>query len=81
MWKIKDSRLYKKVEFEDFAVALKFINRVGEVAEKANHHPTIKNSYNVVELELTTHSENKITDKDYQLAKQIDGIVVENSKV
>ncbi len=44
------------------------------IAEKANHHPNWLNIYNEVIITLTTHSENAVTEKDFELAKKIDKI-------
>ena len=41
-------------------------------AEKMDHHPLIRNVYNSVEFELWSHDQNKITDSDYSLAKEIE---------
>lgn len=38
-----------------------------------DHHPDLKNSYNKVEIYLFTHEQKEITEKDFQLAKAIDG--------
>jgi 4a-hydroxytetrahydrobiopterin dehydratase len=73
-WKEVDSKLFKKFIFENFVDSLKFVNRVGELAENAGHHPDITFSWGYVEISLFTHSENAITDKDYDLAAQIDSI-------
>ncbi len=73
MWQEKNQKLYKKFTFKDFQEALEFINNLGSLAEEHNHHPTISNTYNVVELELSTHDENdSITVKDHKLAEAID---------
>jgi len=75
MWTEKSSKLYKKFEFKDFIEALAFIVKVGICAEKMGHHPTLKNTYNKVEIWLTTHDAgNKVTDKDRKLAKKIDAL-------
>ncbi len=73
MWTEKMNKLYKEFEFKDFVEAMAFMVQVGMHAEKMNHHPTFKNTYNKVEIWLTTHDEgNKVTDKDKKLAKKID---------
>ena len=61
-------------EFEDFAEALAFINKVGALAEAMNHHPDIVNSWNKVTLTLTTHDRGGLTDLDFELAKKIDAL-------
>jgi pterin-4a-carbinolamine dehydratase/ribonuclease HI len=75
MWETKDNQLYKQIEFKDFNEAMAFMNRVASLADKMNHHPTIRNSYNTVELWLSTHDAGGITDKDHQLAEQIDTLL------
>lgn len=82
MWQTKDDNLYKKFSFNDFAEAVEFIGRVASVAEKANHHPTIKNTYNQVEIWLSTHEAGDVvTEKDEQLAKQIDELLQSEATV
>jgi 4a-hydroxytetrahydrobiopterin dehydratase len=57
----------------DFPAAIAFVNRVGEVAEAANHHPDILlHGWNKVRLTLSTHSQGGLTDADFQLAGQVD---------
>lgn len=77
MWQEKDNNLYQKFKFKDFKEAITFINAVADLAEKANHHPRIQNTWNTVELWLTTHDAgDKVTDKDKQLAAAIDGLAL-----
>ena len=72
MWETKENKLYKKFIFADFTQAIQFINQVAEFATLINHHPSILNNYNVVEIYLCTHDENnQITAKDHQLANMI----------
>ena len=76
-WKVDDNSLAKKFTFKDFNEALGFIVRVGIVSEQHNHHPTIENTYNEVYLKLTTHDKgNTITEKDYSLADEINGLIM-----
>jgi 4a-hydroxytetrahydrobiopterin dehydratase len=75
-WTQDGETLVRDLEFKDFATALAFVNRVGEVAESANHHPDITiHGWNKVRLVLSTHSEGRVTDADHALAETIDGIV------
>lgn len=74
-WPIIKNRLYKQFSFANFQEALAFINNIGQIAEKMNHHPKITNVYNQVEIELWTHDTNSITDLDYQLAAAIDNLI------
>ena len=76
MWKEENNTLYKKFEFKDFSEAFAFMTRVAIAAEKMDHHPTWKNTYNKVEIWLSTHdSGNKITEKDRKLAANIDKFI------
>jgi 4a-hydroxytetrahydrobiopterin dehydratase len=73
LWKAINNTLVKEFEFTDFKSAVDFINRIAIVAEKQNHHPDILlHSYKRVKITLSTHSENKVTEKDYKLAELID---------
>lgn len=76
-WTVDKNVLVKKITFKDFNEALSFIVRVGIVSEQRNHHPTIENTYNEVCLKLTTHDKgNTITEKDYSLAEEINGLIM-----
>jgi 4a-hydroxytetrahydrobiopterin dehydratase len=77
MWKQENNRLYKKFEFKDFSEAFGFMTRVAIEAEKMNHHPEWKNVYNTVEFWLSTHEAgDTVTEKDQQLSKKIDGLIL-----
>jgi 4a-hydroxytetrahydrobiopterin dehydratase len=76
MWKEENNSLYKKFQFSDFVNAFSFMTRVAILAEKADHHPTWKNTWNTVEIWLSTHDAgNVVTEKDRQLAAAIDFVV------
>lgn len=74
MWQEADNQLTHSFDFPDFKTALAFVNKVGAAAEAANHHPDIQLGWGKVVISLTTHSAGKVTDKDKQLAKEIDTI-------
>jgi 4a-hydroxytetrahydrobiopterin dehydratase len=72
-WKTENKKLVKEFELENFENAVSFVNQIMPLAEAADHHPDILiHSYKKVKVMLFTHSEEKITEKDYSLAKQID---------
>lgn len=76
MWQTQNNQLYRKFEFQDFKTAFAFMTHVAALAEKQNHHPTWRNAYNVVEIWLCTHDAGSaITEKDWELAKEIDGVM------
>jgi 4a-hydroxytetrahydrobiopterin dehydratase len=73
MWREIDNKLYKAFEFKDFSEAFSFMTRVALLAEKHDHHPTWKNTWNKVEIWLSTHDMGDVvSDKDKSLASAID---------
>ncbi|HEY8928937.1 MAG TPA: 4a-hydroxytetrahydrobiopterin dehydratase [Mucilaginibacter sp.] len=76
MWQETNNKLYRSFEFKDFSQAFSFMTRVALLAEKANHHPTWTNTYNKIEIWLSTHDAGDVvTDKDRLLADEIDAVV------
>lgn len=74
-WKvIDDQKIVNKFNFSNFMTAIKFTDKVATEAEKQGHHPKIEIDYNKVKLELFTHTENGLTEKDFLLAQKIDGV-------
>jgi 4a-hydroxytetrahydrobiopterin dehydratase len=67
-WRIESGELTRTFAFKDFVAALGFVNRVGEAAEAAGHHPDIDIRYNKVRLGLVTHDAGGLTGKDFDLA-------------
>ncbi len=81
MWQKQNKQLYKEVELKDFKQAIDFINKVAVLANKQNHHPIIKNSFNKVELWLSTHDEGgEVTSKDTELAQKIDMLIKDDER-
>jgi 4a-hydroxytetrahydrobiopterin dehydratase len=71
-WQYESGKLLKTIDLKDFSEALVFINKVGQIAEKQNHHPEIINNYRRVTLKLCTHdADDKVTEKDLTLAQAI----------
>ena len=71
-WQVQNGELVRTFAFKDFRAALAFVNRVGEAAEKAGHHPDIDIRYNRVRLALVTHDAGGLTEKDFALADEAD---------
>jgi len=72
-WKEENNKLKKEFEFDNFKKALSFTNKVGEIAERMQHHPDILlHDYNQVKIEVTTHDEGmKVTQKDHDFAEEV----------
>ena len=75
MWNSIDGKLHKEFIFKNFIEAFSFITKVALIAERANHHPEIRNIYNQVDIYLYTHdAENTVTEKDRHMAEKIDQV-------
>jgi 4a-hydroxytetrahydrobiopterin dehydratase len=73
-WQEIDGALEREFRFADFAEALAFVNRVGEMAEQANHHPDVEIHWNRVKLRWWTHAADAITERDHELARRTDAL-------
>ena len=73
-WKLAGKEIRKTFDLKDFVHAMGFVQSVALLAEKANHHPDLDIRWNVVTLGLSTHSAGGLTEKDFNLAKAIDGL-------
>jgi 4a-hydroxytetrahydrobiopterin dehydratase len=73
-WKREGGEIRKQYELKDFVHAMGFVNSVALLAEKANHHPDIDIRWNKVTLTLSTHSAGGLTEKDFNLAQQIEAL-------
>lgn len=71
-WVEVDGALQREFRFADFAEALAFVNRVGELAEAEDHHPDVEIHWNRVTLRWWTHVASAITDRDRELAAKTD---------
>jgi len=71
-WKRKANKLTKEFEFESFRDSIVFVNRIATLADGMNHHPDIEVRYATVSVTLSTHDAGGITEKDLDLAEQID---------
>lgn len=71
-WSYQGKSIHKRYTFKSFLPAIGFVNKIAEAAEQAGHHPDITINYNVVSIALSTHSEGGVTQKDFDLAGQID---------
>ena len=74
-WKLVQGEIVREVTLKDFVAAMNFVNRVAEKAEAAGHHPDIDIRYNRVRLALVSHDAGGLTEKDFQLAAEIDAIL------
>lgn len=73
-WKIENVYLKKRFEFTNFAESLSFVNRVGAIAETADHHPDICFGWGYAEFSVTTHDRGGLTHNDFDLAAAIENL-------
>ncbi len=73
-WKQHGRRdaIRRQFVFKDFAQAFAFMAQVAIIAEKRNHHPEWSNVYNKVDITLTTHDAEGVTQRDVDLARYAD---------
>jgi 4a-hydroxytetrahydrobiopterin dehydratase len=74
-WQRTDGALRRSVTFPAYLDGIEAVRRVAEHAERIDHHPDIDIRWRTVTFALVTHSEGGITDRDVQLAQQIDEIL------
>ena len=70
-WTRNGARIQRTFAFDDFVGSMAFVNRVAELAEAANHHPDIDIRYSSVTLVLSTHDAGGLTQRDFDLAAQV----------
>jgi 4a-hydroxytetrahydrobiopterin dehydratase len=73
-WQLVNGEIVRTFEFPDFTASLAFVNKVGQLAESANHHPDIDIRYNKVRLALVTHDAGGLTNNDFDLAAKIESL-------
>jgi 4a-hydroxytetrahydrobiopterin dehydratase len=74
-WERDGDEIVREWKLDDFAAALAFVNRVGEAAEEANHHPDILlHGWNKVRLSLTNHAAGGLTPTDFEMAAKFDSL-------
>jgi len=71
---VREHHLRRELKFPDFAAALAFVNRVGEIAEQEGHHPDIYFTWGKARVEIWTHKIDGLTESDFVLAAKIDRI-------
>jgi len=71
-WEYADNAIRKLYRFKEFMAGIRFIDRIAELAEAADHHPDISVNYTRVTFICTTHDAGGVTAKDFALATQIE---------
>lgn len=71
-WRQDGNQIIKQFKFKNFVQSMGLVTQVAILAERADHHPDILIQYSKVGITLSTHSEGGITEKDLNLAKEIE---------
>jgi len=74
-WEMTGDELVKEFSFENFKDAIKFVNQVGEEAQRNAHYPRILINEDIVTIILTTPEANGVTHDDFKLARAIEQMV------
>ena len=67
-WSLSDDGIHRWISRD--------VNDIWDIAEDANHHPDIVAGYKGISVKLLTHDKNAITDKDIDLARQIENLIL-----
>ena len=74
-WTLEDDMIVRELQFDDFAAAVAYVNRVAAVAETHNHHPDmLVHGWNKVKLSLTNHAAGGLTEIDFDMAARFDAL-------
>ncbi len=73
-WNLSDDQkmITREFDFDDFAGALKFVNKVGSLAEEEGHHPNIYLTWGKAVIKLTTHAIDGLSVNDFVMAVKTD---------
>ncbi|MBK7106536.1 MAG: 4a-hydroxytetrahydrobiopterin dehydratase [Ignavibacteriae bacterium] len=69
-----EHKIIKTFRLLDFVNSIKFVNKIAEISEVEGHHPNISIKYNIVDIELFTHSIGGLSENDFILAAKIDEV-------
>ena len=74
-WTLQGKKLYRRLVFEDFVHAFGFMTQIAIVAEKIDHHPEWANVYRTVDIYLTTHEADGVSERDFELLEKIEHLI------
>lgn len=73
-WRFDSDSLKRRFSFSNFTESLAFVNKIGVVAEEADHHPDITFGWGYAEISTTTHDRSGVTDVDIALVRKISSL-------
>jgi 4a-hydroxytetrahydrobiopterin dehydratase len=75
-WYHEDGWIRRQYKTDGWPTTLLLVNQIAFLAEAAWHHPDLSVTWAKVTVKLMTHSENGITDKDFELARKIEDVAL-----
>ena len=75
IWGVAGGKLATRIEFDSYRKAAFFANAVFSVSERMNHHPEVTVEYGAVEIDIETHGSDELTEKDFELAEQLEKVL------
>jgi len=75
-WEVRNNKSIRKAfKFPNFKEALRFADKVGEIAEAEQHHPDLHVYYGKIEIELSTHAIDGLSENDFIMASKIEDLL------
>ena len=74
-WDYFDNAIHAEFEFDNFKDCFSAMSRIAFECEALKHHPNWTNVYNRLNISLSTHDADGVTEKDFNLAEAIENIV------
>lgn len=78
-WKSEGKKLVRKIKFDSFIDGFHFVQSLVQHCERVNHHPEVKIGFDSVTFYLTSHEKGKFTEKDIELAREINRMLGEEN--
>jgi 4a-hydroxytetrahydrobiopterin dehydratase len=78
-WTVEDERLRRRITFAGFRDAIRFVDRMAELAEAEDHHPDFCVHYRQVDVTLWTHAVGGLSENDFILAAKLDELLENES--
>lgn len=77
-WKLAENgkSIARHWKFDNFIEAQKFVNRLGQMAEEANHHPDIAFGWGYADVTFTTHDSDSLSKNDIAMAEKTNALFV-----
>jgi 4a-hydroxytetrahydrobiopterin dehydratase len=75
-WYYEDGWIRRVYKTDGWPTTLMLVNQIAYLAEAAWHHPDLSVTWARVTVKLMTHSENGITERDLELARKLEEVVL-----